>query len=207
MTFRLFLPAAATLALAGCAIHPNGPAAAVPLPVAMPWRLIVTRDDHIRLSDWRKVWVRALTRARPHHAAEIAAEGPLLDPDAALPEPTPPRGDYRCRTIKLGGTSDFTLYPPARCRIDAGPGSTLTFFKLSGAQRPMGRIFPENSRRMVFIGTLQIGDEPGTLRYGHDKARDAVAWVERVGDRRWRMAFPSPHFESTIDVIELVPGD
>ena len=59
---------------------------------------------------------------------------------------------------------------------------------------------------MIFLGTLQLGDEPGILRYGHDNARDVAADVERVGPRRWRLVFPSPHFESKLDVIELVPG-
>ena len=29
--------------------------------------------------------------------------------------------------------------------------------------------------------------------------------VERIGDNRWRLVFPYPHFESTLDVLELVP--
>ncbi|RYI18344.1 MAG: DUF4893 domain-containing protein, partial [Acetobacteraceae bacterium] len=26
-----------------------------------------------------------------------------------------------------------------------------------------------------------------------------------VGPRRWRIAFPYPHWESTIDIFELIP--
>ena len=43
------------------------------------------------------------------------------------------------------------------------------------------------------------------MHYGRDRERDLAGWVERVGDRRWRLIFPYPHFESTLDVIELVP--
>ena len=43
------------------------------------------------------------------------------------------------------------------------------------------------------------------MQYGRDLDRDLAAWVERVDQRRWRMLFPRPHFESKIDVIELVP--
>jgi hypothetical protein len=28
---------------------------------------------------------------------------------------------------------------------------------------------------------------------------------ERIGERRWRIVFPYPHFESLADVIELTP--
>jgi hypothetical protein len=203
--------AIAAAGLAACSVHREGPTAAVPLARLATWRTIATRDDHQRISDWRKAWLKALAMARPGHQAEIAAEGPLLDPDAALLDrPAPPPGDYRCRTIKLGTQStvapDYIVYAPTRCRIAAASGGTFSFAKLGGPQRPMGRIFPDTQRRMIFLGTLQLGDEPGTLRYGNDKLRDLAAIVERVGDRRWRMVFPNPHFESTLDVIELVPA-
>jgi len=32
-----------------------------------------------------------------------------------------------------------------------------------------------------------------------------AGYVERVGERRWRMVLPRPTFESIVDVIELVP--
>jgi hypothetical protein len=201
---------AAAAALGACTTERAGPESVVPAVSATQWRAIATRDDRRRLSDWRKAWVKALGQARPKHRAEIAAAGWLLDPDAALPGPGPAAGDYRCRTIKLGarggGTLDYVAYPPFRCRIEAQADGTLAFVKATGSQRPVGRIFAESSRRMVFLGTLQLGDEQGALRYGHDKARDLAAIVERVGERRWRMAFPYPHYESTIDVVELVPA-
>jgi hypothetical protein len=44
------------------------------------------------------------------------------------------------------------------------------------------------------------------MRYGRDADRDLAGWVERVGERRWRLILPYPRFESTIDVVELVPA-
>jgi hypothetical protein len=181
------------------------------VPAAGNWRDVATSADRKRLHDWRDAWVGALAEAGPGHAAEIAAEGVLLDPDAALAGAQPPRGDYRCRTIKLGSRSsgllDYIAYPPFACRIGPGDAAgTMSLVKLTGSQRPIGRLFPESVRRMIFLGTIQLGDEKGVLRYGHDKERDMAGLVERIGDRRWRLVLPFPAFESLVDVIELVPA-
>jgi hypothetical protein len=142
------------------------------------------------------------------HGAAIAAEGALLQPDAALEGVAPPAGSYRCRTIKVGAKSpgllDYVAYPTFACRIGGGEG-TREFTKLTGSQRPLGRLFPHSERQMVFLGTLQLGDEQGTLRYGHDAERAMAGHLERVGERRWRLVFPYPRFESIVDVLELIP--
>ncbi len=202
-------PLVAALSLSACATA-HAPPAVEALGGASDWRATATESDRRRLRGWRNAWVRALAQARAAgHGAEIAAEGPLLDPDAALVPVGLAPGDYGCRTIKLGSPGDllpYVAYPAFRCRIEAGEGGRFAFTKLTGSQRPVGRIFPDTVRRMVFLGTLQLGDERGALRYGHDEARDMIGLVERIGERRWRIAFPSPHFESLTDVIELVPA-
>jgi hypothetical protein len=173
------------------------------------WRSLATEDDRGRLRRWREAWTEALARARPAHSAEIAGEGPLLDPDAALPGARPPPGDYRCRTIKLGarqaGGADYRIFPPLPCRVGAR-GARLHFTVLEGPQRPIGILFPDTGRRLVFLGTLQLGDEALAYRYSRDRERDMIGVVERVGESRWRIVLPSPHFESLLDVIELVPA-
>jgi Domain of unknown function (DUF4893) len=180
------------------------------LPAAANWRGTATEDDRGRIRDWREAWLEALADARGEHGAEIAREGVLLDPDAALPDPLPPAGDYRCRTIKVGTPSEdlltYIAYPPFRCRIRI-EGDRVTFSKLTGSQRPIGRLFTDVDRRMIFLGTMQLGDERRAFRYGVDRERDMAGILERVGERRWRIAFPYPHFESLLDVIELTPED
>ena len=57
-----------------------------------------------------------------------------------------------------------------------------------------------------FLGTLVLGDETRALQYGQDETRDVAGYVERIGPARWRLVMPKPHFESTIDVMELVPA-
>ncbi|HWH22237.1 MAG TPA: DUF4893 domain-containing protein [Allosphingosinicella sp.] len=53
---------------------------------------------------------------------------------------------------------------------------------------------------------MQLSDETGSFAYGHDRDRDMAAILERIGERRWRLVFPYPHFESRLDVIELAPA-
>ena len=198
-----------TLCLAACAPGRVGPEEAVPATAG--WRSLATEIDRERVREWRTTWVRGLAKARAGgHGAAIAAEGALLEPDAALAGVAPPAGNYRCRVIKVGAKSqgmlDYVTYPAFSCRIGGGE-AVRDFVKVTGSQRPVGRLFAENDRRMVFLGTLQLGDEQGTLRYGHDAERDMAGFLERIGERRWRLVFPSPRFESVIDVLELIPQD
>ncbi|HEY0150285.1 MAG TPA: DUF4893 domain-containing protein [Allosphingosinicella sp.] len=204
---KLLASAAASLFVVACATPGIGPLEAVPSDAG--WRSIATPQDRERIREWRNAWKRGLDQARAAgHGQSLAAEGALLAPDAALDGAAPPPGEYRCRTIKIGAKSagllDYVAYPAFRCRIGGGEG-IRDFTKLTGSQRPIGRLFPENERRMIFLGTLQLGDEAGTLRYGHDAERAMAGVLERVGERRWRLVFPYPHHESLIDVLELIP--
>ena len=185
----------------------------VPPRAGSDWRQVATEFDRDRVRHWRDAWTEALAQANRSNAAAITAGGALFDPDTALPDAQPPAGDYACRTIKLGrmppggsasGTLDYVEYPAFRCRISETAGR-LRFTKLTGSQRPAGNIFPDNGRRLIFLGTLILGDETRALRYGRDEERDMIGIIERVGDNRWRMVFPRPHYESLLDVIELTP--
>jgi hypothetical protein len=173
------------------------------------WRDVVTANDRQRLRDWRKSFVNALTAARRSgHSAEIAREGALLDPDSAQGGGPVANGTYRCRTIKLGakatGLLDYVAYQPFTCRIR--PYNAIqNFTKLGGSQRLVGVIFPDDAIHQVLLGTLVLGDERRGIQYGQDETRDVAAFVERIGPNRWRLVMPQPHFESQLDVMELVP--
>jgi hypothetical protein len=203
------LPFLALLALAGCTRSREVVAPPDAERPADTWRSLITDDDRGRVRHWRDAWTEALAQAQPAFAAAIAREGPLLDPDAALPAAPLPAGDYRCRTIKLGsqetGHAAFTAYEPRACRIGA-EGSRLHFTVPDGPQRPLGILFPDSGRRMIFLGTLQLGDEALAYRYSRDRERDMVGLLERIGEHRWRLVFPHPHFESLLDVIEILPA-
>lgn len=174
------------------------------------WRAVATSTDREKLRGWRNAFVEGLTEARAAgHEREIAREGVLLDPDAALGGGPIPNGMYRCRVIKLGsqspGTLAFVSYPAFSCRIRA-ERNVQGFAKLTGSQRPVGLIFPGDALRQLFLGTMILGDEVRAMQYGTDPDRDVAAFVERIGPARWRMVIPSPAFESRTDVIELVPA-
>jgi len=172
------------------------------------WREAATTNDEKRLHDWRKSFVAALAAARKSgHSAEIAKEGVLLDPDAALGPPPIPNGSYRCRTIKLGakteGMLDYVAYPAFACRIAPARG-IQSFTKLGGSQRIVGLVFSGDAMRQVLLGTLVLGDEQRAMQYGQDETRDVAGFIERIGPNRWRLVMPEPHFESRLDVMELV---
>lgn len=177
------------------------------------WKDVATKDDRARLADWRTNLVNALDAARKSgHAADIAREGALLEPDAALGPPGIPNGMYRCRVIKLGAKPDsgdrsYVSNPPFLCRVKSDRG-LQRFNKFGGSQRYLGLIFPGDAVRQIFLGTLVLGDETRALQYGQDELRDIAGYVERIGPARWRILMPKPHFESQFDVMELVPtGD
>jgi hypothetical protein len=196
-----FLLALVVLCLSACATTPRA--------TVTDWRVVATASDRQRLRDWRSAFTRALDQARAAgHAADIAREGPLLDPDAALGPVPIPNGRYKCRVIKLGaktsGGLDYVTYPAFSCRI--GQEKELqSLNKLTGSQRQTGLLFPADPLRQAFLGTLVLGDENRAMQYGSDEDRDLAGWVERIGDRRWRLILPYPHYESTLDVLELVP--
>jgi hypothetical protein len=173
------------------------------------WRAVATERDRAKLRDWRDAFVDGLTEASADgHDREIAAEGVLLKPDAALGG-TIPNGAYRCRVIKLGsqgpGMLAYVAYPAFSCRVQQ-QGTLQAFAKTTGSQRPVGVIYANDTLRQVFLGTMMLGDEVRAMQYGNDPDRDVAAFVERIGPARWRMVIPSPAFESRTDVIELVPA-
>ena len=203
MRLAFLLPIA--LGASACGSTPHSPMIAM---ATTNWREIASEADRARLREWRTAFTGALGAAtRAGHAADIAREGTLLQPDAALGGGIP-NGTYRCRTIKLGakneGMLDYVSYQPFACRVSQ-QGQLQGFAKLTGSQRIVGLIFPNDAVRQILLGTLVLGDEGSALQYGEDETRNVAGYVERIGPDRWRLVMPRPHFESQLDVMELVP--
>lgn len=196
------------LVLTGCASAPPRPPAASPTPA---WRELATPEDLERLRTLGEAWTTALEQARAGgYGAQVEELGALADPDAALPDPAPPPGRYRCRTIKLGSPSGllpFVAYSWFDCEV-THTGETMRLDKLTGSQRQHGTLHRDTGDRLIFLGTLSLGlDETGEFPYGADPERDVVGVLERFAPARWRLVQPWPRFESTLDLLEIAPPD
>jgi len=170
------------------------------------WRDYAKADDADRLSRLSGAWDVAVKLARAKgHADELAALGPLADPHAhALAHPQPAPGDYRCRTIKLGGSSGFVSYPWFRCRVELTPGGDLTLTKVTGSQRSAGKFYPDTDSRLVYLGgQAWSADEEKAPAYGAAPERDQIGVLERIGETRWRLALPWPRVESDLDLMDI----
>jgi len=118
-------------------------------------------------------------------------------------------GDWRCRTIKLGGMSPDIVYSWFRCRI-ARQGDRLTFSKVNGTQRLNGVLYPHESGGFVLLGALSAKGEPPHRYSGNGPSAgaaatpdDAIGLLESTGRSSARIEFPYPVQESTFDIIEL----
>lgn len=201
---------AVTLAAALVAALLAGGAEARTKKAAADWRTLVTGADRTRIRTWRQSFTKALGMARASGSeGAVAAEGVLLRPDAARGDATPPPGRYRCRRVKLGaitpGLGDFASMAPAPCRIQVEDG-TLTLVQQDGAQQPTGHLYPDGPMRMIFLGSARMADEARALAYGRDPERNMAGIFERIGADRWRLLLPWPHWESTLQVIEVTPA-
>src|SRR5689334_13046158 len=68
-------------------------------------------------------------------------------------------GNWRCRTIKLGGMTPDVIYSWFRCRI-TDEGGTMHFAKISGSQRTSGTLYPDQSGAHVYLGASNVSNEP-----------------------------------------------
>jgi hypothetical protein len=205
-----------SVALAGCATVPPKPIDRPPPSITVEpplrsdaWTRIATIADRNRIGRTGLAWQSALSDARRAYASEIKKEGELLDPRAALPRPAPTPGSYNCRMIKLGRltskTPAFESFKPFFCYVQV-EDDLLTIVKQTGSQRPAGRLWEDDrSDRLVFLGSLGLGDEQQPRGYGEDPKRDMAGVLERIGPFKWRLVIPWPQGPSKLDVFELTP--
>ncbi|MGD0192694.1 MAG: DUF4893 domain-containing protein [Rhizomicrobium sp.] len=138
----------------------------------------------------------ALVHAVVDAAAVSASEGALM-------------GNWRCRTIKLGGMTADVVYSWFRCRVSERDGA-LEFEKVSGSQKLNGRLYANESGGYVLLGALSAKGEPAHRYSGNNQAAgaqatpdDVIGLLEATGRSTARIEFPYPVQESVFDVIEL----
>ena len=71
-------------------------------------------------------------------------------------------------------------------------------------QRSAGRFYPDGAR-MVFLGAATLKGDMSAFTYGVDPDRNEVGVLERIAARRWRLALPWPRWQSTLDIVDIVP--
>jgi hypothetical protein len=204
------------LALAGCAADkprlPPGVRPSVevgPPPKSDTWKAVATAADQDRLARLGLAWAEALADANKTNPADIRKEGKLLLPRSALPRPDPTPGSYNCRLIKLGKATPkskpFEMFKPFFCYVEV-EDDLLTIVKQTGSQRPAGRLWQDDdSTRLIFLGSLALGDEQQPVAYGDDPKRNMAGALERIGPFKWRLVIPWPQSTSKLDVFELTP--
>lgn len=199
------------LAAAGCqtTTPPSPPEIVAEPPAAEGWRAAIGEEDSDRLNRLADAWRDGLAEARNRgFTRQIAAEGELLTPDAALPRAALPPGSYRCRLIRLGTgprRAAFTAYPPYFCYVGV-EDELLAFTKQTGSERPAGYVWTDTDTRGIFLGAMVLGNETAVRAYRQDAARDLAGVIERIGPFRYRLLLPWTRDGAKLDVLELIPA-
>ena len=206
---RLLVPALLA-ALASCApLESNRPKPVVsvgPPSKAEEWQRIATAADEQRIANVSGAWAGGLGDARKgNFASALREESRLLKQDGGLARPAPTPGSYNCRLVKLGGKPAFEKFKPFFCYVEVEE-NLLTIVKQTGSARPAGRLWEDdNPRRLVFLGSVALGNEEEARAYGEDAKRDMAGILERVGPFVWRLVIPWPQDGSKLQVFELTP--
>ena len=214
---RIAVGVALLATMSGCATKPKLPPGVHPSvevgppPKSNAWKAVATAADQDRIARLGLAWGEALAEANKSNAAEVRKEGKLLLPRSALPHPAPTPGSYNCRLITLGKATPqgkpFESFKPFFCYVEV-EDDQLTIVKQTGSQRPAGRLWDDDdSTRLIFLGSLALGDETAPLAYGDDPKRNMAGVLERIAPFRWRLVIPWPQSASKLDVFELTPVD
>ena len=170
------------------------------------WQGIASAADKARLANISVAWAAGLADARKAgFVTALRDDAELLKSSSALARPTPTPGSYRCSLVKLGGKPAFEKFKPFFCYVEVD-GDLLTIVKQTGSQRPAGRLWEDdNPKRLIFLGSLALGDEETPLAYGDNPKRDMAGILERTGPFRWRLVIPLPQDGSKLHAYELTP--
>ena len=212
---RISLALAALIALAGCQTEPRGDRPRPGVDVVAPskaeaWMAIASAADVQRLNNVTGAWAAGLKDARDaNFVSAVREEGTLLKTDAALPRPAPTPGSYNCRLVRLGstgkGTPALERFKPFFCYVQV-EGDLLTIVKQTGSTRPAGRLWEDNDEnRLIFLGSLALGNEEQPMAYGENPKRDMAGIFERIAPFRWRLVIPWPQDGAKLNVFELTP--
>lgn len=197
------------LFLAGCTVtKPQATVeiepVAAPAPPAQTWQGMISLHDQEAINTLPAQWKRALDAVPKSRHSALAAEGALLDPDAALELPALPPGPYHCRLVRLGGSTGLITYKPDFCYVE-GDTQRQSFTKQDGNRLFGGWLFDDGTRRTVFMGSVRANKNSVAPAYGTYPLRDVAGVIERVSPFRWRLILTRAGKGALLDVYELVP--
>jgi hypothetical protein len=170
------------------------------------WQDQASQFDQQRLSKLDESRAKGLAEAAK--GGDMAAIHEALDPE---PVPVPPgalTGEWRCRTMKLGGMAPSVVYGWFKCRItDNEKGLFLQ--KLTGTQRMNGVLY-DDAKGFIYLGATSAMHEPPHSYPGNGASAGAKATPDdQIGlfsassVHEARVEFPYPVQESTFDILEL----
>jgi hypothetical protein len=207
-SLRLALCLAVLAGTAACrTAPPDRPVASGPRVVieeAEAWRGVASARDSALLDGLAGRWQQALAAGRAANLSRrIAAEGPLLVPEARLARAAPAPGSYRCRYVRPGGRK-WVSSAQGFCYVGVEAGQLSLATELRGL-RLGGYLWElKGGERLVFLGGTVPPGGVTARAYGEDPARDAAGLVERIGEFRYRLILPEPSPGSGFTVVDLV---
>ena len=176
------------------------------------WRDQASSFDAQRLSKLDEARAKGLDEARGGSPSDIAAIQSILGAQPVTATPSALAGNWRCRTMKLGGVTPEIVYSWFHCRISER-GGALFLEKLSGSQRTSGALYGEGGG-FVYLGASYVvgyGESEKPHAYSGNGAEvgagatpdDQIGLLSLLADGRARLEMPYPVQESTFDVLEL----
>lgn len=205
-SLRLACSLAVLAAVAACQKVPP-PASAAPkvvLEEAEAWRSVASARDSAALDGLSGRWQQALAAGRAANLSRrIAAEGPLLVPEARLARAAPAPGSYRCRYVRPGGRK-WVSSAQGFCYVGVEAGQLSLATELRGL-RLGGYLWElKGGERLVFLGGPVPAGGKTARAYGEDTSLDTAGLFERIGEFRYRLTLPEPSPGTGLTVIELV---
>jgi hypothetical protein len=190
---------------------PHLPALAVPLWLVLAtaavaqgsapsWQTLAAPLDRARIDRAWATFDALLPRVRAALDAALASEPRPFEAAELV-------GDWRCRTIKLGGIGGgITAYGWFACRVTAD-GPALRLDKLTGSQRLTGTIHPDAPDRMILLGALHYhyeGPQPYAGPGTPDPDLRNMGGIVTMRGPDAVILFPEPHYESEADLLHMV---
>ncbi len=162
---------------------------------------LITPADKVRLDKYGETRKAALAEARAGNPGEVKQLDAMLAKPPVSFSDKDLTGNWRCRTIKVGGLSPLVIYGWFKCKVtDDGSGWRLE--KVSGSQRTKGRFFDDGEKRAIYLGSGYVSTDPAKS-YGSGPQTDQIGYAFRTGVGEWRIEFPAPYYESKLDILQF----